>query len=178
MGGMMGWILQLRIVSMRLRLFTFVTLLGIGTVLGGWNALQNGLLEPWCQSAAALSEALMHLFGGGVVRAGTVLRDPQTQKAIMVSWGCSGADATFILFSAILVYPSCWWAKAQGLVAGFLALQGLNVARIITLFHLNNWSEQLFNFAHLYLWQGLLMLDVLVFMLIWLRWQKTQCRLA
>jgi exosortase/archaeosortase family protein len=59
-----------------------------------------------------------------------------------------------------------------------VAVQGMNVARIITLFHLNNWSEQLFNFAHLYLWQGLLMLDVLVFMLIWLRWEKTQCRPA
>lgn len=163
---------------MRLRLFFFVVLLGIGTTIGGWSSLQNGLLEPWCQSAAAISEGVIHLFGGGAVRAGSVLRDPQTQKAIMVSWGCSGADATFILFSAILIYPACWWAKVQGLVAGFLAVQGMNVARIITLFHLNSWNEQLFNFAHLYLWQGLLMLDVLVFMLVWLRWEKTRCHVA
>lgn len=163
---------------MRLRLLFFVVLLGIGTTIGGWNALQHGLLEPWCQSAAAISEGVMRLFGGDVIRSGAVLRDPLSQKAIMVSWGCSGADATFILFSAILIYPSCWWAKLQGLFAGFVAVQGMNVARIITLFHLNNWSEQLFNFAHLYLWQGLLMLDVLVFMLIWLRWEKRQCRPA
>jgi exosortase H (IPTLxxWG-CTERM-specific) len=96
----------------------------------------------------------------------------------MVSWGCSGADATFILVSAILVYPTSIRAKLLGVAVGFIAVQGLNVIRIITLYQLNIYSEQLFGFAHAYLWQGLLMLDVLVFLLLWLRWQRTHCATA
>jgi exosortase H (IPTLxxWG-CTERM-specific) len=106
---------------------------------------------------------------------GAELRDAVTQEAIIVLWACSGADATFILLSAILVYPSCWKAKMKGLMAGYLVVQGMNVLRIIWLFYLNQWSEAAFEFAHLYLWQGLLMLDALVFMLFWLRWEKSQC---
>jgi exosortase H (IPTLxxWG-CTERM-specific) len=160
---------------MRNRIILLVILLGLGTLIGGWGALQNGLLGPWCEIAAGLSAKLMHLFGSNVVQSGAVLRDPQTNKAIMVSWGCSGADATFILVSAILVYPTSIRAKVLGLISGFVAVQGLNVIRIITLYQLNIYSEQLFGFAHAYLWQGLLMLDVLVFLLLWLRWQRKQC---
>lgn len=163
---------------MRQRVIFFVLLLGLATVVGGWNALQYGLLAPWCEMAAELSARVMQAFGSPVVQHGAVLQDPESHKAIVVSWGCSGADATFILLSAILVYPSCWRAKLQGGVAGFIAIQGLNVIRIITLYHLNITNERLFNFAHAYLWQGLLMLDVLVFLLLWLRWQRTKCTIA
>ena len=161
---------------MRHRIILLVLLLGLGTVIGGWGALQNGLLGPWCEIAAGLSAKLMHLFSSNVVQSAAVLRDPQTNKAIMVSWGCSGADATFILVASIIVYPSYWRAKVLGVISGVFAVQGLNVIRIITLYHLNIYSEQLFGFAHAYLWQGLLMLDVLVFLLLWLRWQKGSLR--
>lgn len=160
---------------MRIRLILFVLLLGLGTVIGGWGAVQNGLLEPWCRTAAFLSEQFLKLFGSAVVRSGATLSDPESHHAIYVSWGCSGADATFILVSAILVYPTSLRAKLLGLISGFVAVQGLNVIRIITLYQLNIYSQPLFNFAHSYLWQGLLMLDVLVFLLLWLRWQRTQC---
>lgn len=163
---------------MKTRLVLFVVLLGLGTIIGGWGALQNGLLGPWCEIAAYLSAKLLHLFSSPVIQSGAVLSDPQSGKAIMVSWGCSGADATFILISAIVIYPSCWRAKLLGLITGFVAVQGLNVIRIVTLYQLNIYSEQLFGFAHAYLWQGLLMLDVLVFLLLWLRWQRTQCAMA
>lgn len=163
---------------MRNRIILLVGLLGLGTVIGGWGALQNGLLGPWCEIAAGLSAKLMHLFGSNVVQSGASLTDPRAHKAVTVSWGCSGADATFILISSIIVCPSCWRAKVLGLVTGFVAVQGLNILRIITLYQLNIYSEQLFGFAHAYLWQGLLMLDVLVFLLLWLRWQKSQCATA
>ena len=163
---------------MKTRLILFVLLLGLGTLIGGWGAVQNGLLAPWCEVSANLSAKLLHLFSSSVIQSGAVLRDPISNKAIMVSWGCSGADATFILLSAILIYPACSKAKIKGLMAGFVAVQGLNVIRIVTLYQLNIYSEQLFGFAHAYLWQGLLMLDVLVFLLLWLRWQRTQCAIA
>lgn len=41
--------------------------------------------------------------------------------------------------------------------------------RVISLFYLGQWNTQVFNFAHEYLWQALIMLDVLIVWLLWIR---------
>ena len=45
-----------------------------------------------------------------------------------------------------------------------------NVLRVVTLFYLGQWSLAAFEWAHLYAWQALIMLDAMVFWLLWLRW--------
>ena len=45
----------------------------------------------------------------------------------------------------------------------------LNVVRVISLFYLGQWNMQVFEWAHLYVWQALIMLDVLVVWLVWVR---------
>jgi exosortase H (IPTLxxWG-CTERM-specific) len=66
-------------------------------------------------------------------------------------------------------FPSGWKHKLIGLGAGFVAIQVLNVLRVISLFYLGQWNMDIFNFAHTYLWQALIMLDVLAVWLIWIR---------
>jgi len=41
--------------------------------------------------------------------------------------------------------------------------------RVISLFYLGQWNMQAFEWAHLYVWQALIMLDVLVVWLVWVR---------
>ncbi len=53
--------------------------------------------------------------------------------------------------------------------SGIVAVQGLNVVRVISLFYLGQWNMQVFEWAHLYVWQALIMLDVLIVWLIWVR---------
>ena len=74
-----------------------------------------------------------------------------------------------MLFAAVIAFPSTWRHKLVGLAAGFVAVQGLNVVRVISLFYLGQWNTQVFNFAQEYLWQALIMLDVLVVWLVWLK---------
>jgi exosortase H (IPTLxxWG-CTERM-specific) len=57
----------------------------------------------------------------------------------------------------------------MGMAAGLVAIQVLNVVRVISLFYLGQWSAAAFEWAHLYLWQALIMLDALVVWLLWLR---------
>ncbi|WP_367113325.1 hypothetical protein [Zoogloea sp.] len=45
----------------------------------------------------------------------------------------------------------------------------MNVLRVISLFYLARWDKDFFEFAHLYLWQALIMLDVLIVWLVWIR---------
>ncbi len=79
-------------------------------------------------------------------------------------------EAGIILIAAMLAYPAPWSATLVGILAGNLTVQALNLVRIISLFYLGQWSETAFEWAHLYIWQALTMLDVLVVFLIWLRW--------
>lgn len=41
--------------------------------------------------------------------------------------------------------------------------------RVISLFYIGQWSVAVFEWAHLYLWQALIMLDVLIVWMIWIR---------
>ena len=50
-----------------------------------------------------------------------------------------------------------------------VAVQGLNIIRVISLFYLGQWDLAAFEWAHLYVWQALIMLDVLIVWLIWVR---------
>ena len=79
--------------------------------------------------------------------------------------GCNGIETCLIFTTAVLVYPASWQMRMTGVGLGFVALQAVNVLRIIVLFYLAGQSEAVFRFAHLYLWQALIMLDVLV---VWL----------
>ena len=101
--------------------------------------------------------------------AGKVLWNTVSGFGVSIEPGCNGIEACIVLFAAIMAYPASWRHRLMGIVAGFAAVQGVNVLRVISLFYLGQWRTDVFNFAHEYLWQGLIMLDVLVVWLLWVR---------
>ena len=74
-----------------------------------------------------------------------------------------------MLVAAILAFPASWKRRLIGLAVGVVAVQGLNIIRVISLFYLGQWDLRVFEWAHLYVWQALIMLDVLVVWLVWVR---------
>jgi exosortase/archaeosortase family protein len=46
----------------------------------------------------------------------------------------------------------------------------MNILRIISLFYLGDWDLDIFSWVHLYLWPTLIMLDVLVVFILYLRY--------
>ena len=56
-----------------------------------------------------------------------------------------------------------------GILAGTVAIQALNLVRIASLFYIGQWNRDAFEWAHLYLWQSLIMLDALIVWVLWLR---------
>ena len=112
---------------------------------------------------------LIELFDQGVQSAGKVIRDLDSGFAISIEPGCNGVEALIILFAAIFAFPSSLKHKLIGFAIGFVAIQALNMVRIISLFYLGQWNMVWFEWFHLYLWQALIILDALVVWLIWLR---------
>jgi exosortase H (IPTLxxWG-CTERM-specific) len=124
---------------------------------------------PFTEMIAHLSAWIVQLFDSNVISQGILLQDRKTGFAVSIESGCNGIEAALVLIAAILAYPAPWKHKIIGLIAGLLAIQILNLVRIISLFYLGQWNQQAFEWAHLYVWQGLIMLDALIVFLIWLR---------
>ena len=98
-----------------------------------------------------------------------MIRSTVNGFAVSIEAGCNGIEATIVLVAAIFAFPAPWRDRLIGLAAGIVAVQGLNIVRVISLFYLGQWNMQVFEWAHLYVWQALIMLDVLVVWLVWVR---------
>ena len=132
--------------------------------------VQRMVVVPWTNFLAAASAALVHVFDSNVLAYGNVLQDMRSGRGISVEAGCNGVEACIMLAAAVFAYPAQLRARMTGLLVGSVAIQLLNLVRIVSLFYLVQWSARAFEFAHLYLWQALIMLDVLLVWLVWLRW--------
>lgn len=133
------------------------------------HPVQNAIILPWTGLLAKVSAALLVFFDGNVISYGKVLQHSITGVGVSIEAGCNGIEACLILTAAVLAYPASWQMRMTGIGLGFVAIQVVNVLRIIVLFYLAGQSEAVFRFAHLYLWQALIMLDVLVVWLLWVR---------
>lgn len=150
----------------------FLIFLAIQLTLFGINMLswvQQHLVLPWTALLARLCAGLVVWFDASAAAAGKVLWNTQSGFGVSIEPGCNGIEACIVLFAAVMAFPARWQHKLWGLAAGFVAVQALNVVRVISLFYLGQWNTAVFNFAHEFLWQGLIMLDVLVVWLLWVR---------
>ena len=148
----------------------FVIFILVQLVLFGIELLhpvQEHVVLPITAALARVCAFVISLFDAGAVSYGKVLMNPKNGFAVSVEPGCNGIEAFIVLTAAIVAFPSPWKHKMWGLVAGFFAVQILNVVRVISLFYLGQWNMTWFNFAHEYLWQAFIMFDVLVVFLIW-----------
>ena len=55
------------------------------------------------------------------------------------------------------------------MAAGTSIILALNTVRFISLFYLGQYSPSWFEFAHVYLWESLLMLDTLIIFGVWVQ---------
>ena len=114
-----------------------------------------------------VSAVLIRLFGGLAVASGDVLENPVSHFAIQMAYGCNGAHVTILLWAAVLAFPASWMQKAKGLAAGTAAIHAVNLVRFISLFYIGQYNRDWFDFAHLYLWESLMMIDTLAIFWTW-----------
>lgn len=140
--------------------------------------IQRLVVIPFTEAIAAISAWLVTLFDPDVVSSGIVLFDRESEFAVSIEAGCNGVEATIVLIAAMVAFPAPWRMRLIGIAAGFFAIQAMNLVRIISLFYIGQWNDTVFEWAHLYIWQALIMLDVLFVFLIWLRFLPKQNEMA
>jgi len=129
----------------------------------------QALVQPWTALVADVSSAVIRFFDGDARAQGAMVYSTRNGFAMVIMAGCNGVEAMLVLLAGILAYPAPWKLKLVGLGVGVVAIQLLNLVRLVSLFYLGQWDIKWFEWAHLYLWQVLIMLDALVVWMLWIR---------
>ncbi|MBT4522211.1 MAG: exosortase H [Halieaceae bacterium] len=127
------------------------------------------VIEPFAGWLAWVSAAIIIPFDDSILAYGKVLQHGNSGFAVSIESGCNGVEATIVLVAAVIAFPAPWLYRLTAIVLGALAIQFLNIIRIISLFYLGQWDIDMFSWVHLYLWPVLIMLDVLFVFIIYLR---------
>lgn len=133
---------------------------------------QKYVVVPLTTGLAHVCALVIELLGRDLRVLGVVLIDQTSGFAVEIAAGCNGIEAMILLIAAMVAFPASWRYTLKGIVLGMLGLQCLNVLRIVSLFFLGLWNSTAFEWAHLYVWQALIMLDALLIFLIWIRYNS------
>jgi exosortase H (IPTLxxWG-CTERM-specific) len=118
------------------------------------------------RSLVQASQRVIEICGGHAAREGAILRAPGG-FAVEMRDGCNAVNVTILLWSAMLAFPASLKMRVIGLTAGSVLIQAANIIRFISLYYLGQYSRPWFDFAHVYLWESLLILDTMVVFWIW-----------
>lgn len=154
--------------------FIFSAVLIVLFTLEMLNPVQEFVVVPFTTLLAKISAILVAPFDDNVIAYGKILQFTDTGFAVSIEAGCNGVEATIVLIAAVVAFPASWSQRVAAIGLGFLAIQVMNIARIISLFYLGDWDLDIFSWVHLYLWPTLIMLDVLVVFIFYLRYLGKQ----
>jgi exosortase H (IPTLxxWG-CTERM-specific) len=147
-------------------IFPLVMLVGFGLLLAPF-------LQPFIEKATGalvtVTAASIRLLGGHAQAQANLLRNPISGFTIEVKDTCNASNVTILLWAAILAFPAPLVQKLKGAAVATVMLHVVNVLRIVSLFYLGQFDNAWFEFAHLYIWEGLIVLVTLVLFWIWVQ---------
>ena len=134
------------------------------------ESVHAAVIIPFTNMLAWISASLIVPFDDAVIFHGRILQDAGSGFAVSIESGCNGVEATIVLVAAVVAFPAPWRYRLAVIVLGFIAIQVMNIGRIVSLFYLGQWNLDVFTWIHLYLWPVLIMLDVLIVFMLYLRY--------
>jgi len=146
-------------------LVLFIVLLGGSFTLISIQWVNDHAIEPLTAGIAQVSGAMLDLIGQNVTMHGTVIKGPRF--AVNIRNGCNGIEAMLIFLAAVVAFPASWRSRLLGLGLGILAIQVVNLIRVVALFLTGTYFPSLFDASHTVIWQTLVILSGV---LLWIFW--------
>ncbi|MEO7795878.1 MAG: exosortase H [Thermoanaerobaculia bacterium] len=146
-------------------LIFFVLILGASFTLISWNPVNDRVIEPFTGAIARAGGATLNLLGQGTRMEGTVIRSDRF--AVNIRNGCNGVEAMLIYFAAVLAFPATWKSRLLGVGLGFVAIQLVNLVRVVALFLTGVYMPKLFDSSHTVIWQTLVILSGVLLWILW-----------
>ena len=145
----------------------FGVFLGAGYLLSIYRPVLDQAINPFTAFIARVSSAILRFFGSEAHSQGTRLAGQGVSFELRN--GCNGVWATIIFVSAVLAFPSPLRLKLWGILLGFCAIFLINLARVISLYYIVLYYPKLFEGAHIYVWQSVV---IAAAVLLWLFWAQ------
>ena len=146
-------------------LVLFIVILGGSFTLLSLSWVNDHLVEPFTAGVAHAAGIALNLIGQNITMQGTVLRNETF--AVNVRNGCNGLETMLIFLAAVLAFPAPWKARGIGLALGMLAIQGVNLVRVVALFLTGAYFPKFFDASHTVVWQSVV---ILCGVLLWIFW--------
>jgi exosortase H (IPTLxxWG-CTERM-specific) len=146
-------------------LILFAVLLGGSFTLISVNWVNDHVIEPFTGGIARVSGATLDLLGQDVRMQGTIIRG--SRFAVNIRNGCNGVEAMLIFLAAVLAFPAPWRARLLGLAVGVVAIQAVNLVRVVALYLTGAYFPSLFDASHTVVWQTVV---ILFSVLLWILW--------
>ncbi len=146
-------------------LFLAILLVAFTTI--AFQTVNDAVVIPYTAFVARMSGVVLGLFGEDIMVAGCELRSPRF--AVTIYNGCNGLITSLIFISGVLAFPASWRAKGIGIACGLLAIQAINLVRIVSLFYIGVFLPDYFDESHILIWQSLVILAGVGLWVVWAR---------
>lgn len=146
-------------------LVKFLGLLTLFFVAVAPKPINDAIVEPFTGVVAKVGGVACRIFGEPTRMVGTTIAGPRF--SVNIRNGCNGLETIFIFAAAVLAFPASWKVRAWGLALGFLAIQAINVVRIVSLFYIGIHWPKLFEQSHQVIWQAIVILFGVVLWIVW-----------
>lgn len=143
----------------------FVAILAGGFTLIAYQPVNDNVIEPFTGGVAHASGIALNVIGQGIEKEGTILRNERF--AVNIRNGCNGVETMIIFLAAVISFPAPWKARVVGLVLGILAIQAVNLIRVVALFLTGAYFPALFDSSHTVIWQTIV---ILFGVFLWIFW--------
>jgi exosortase H (IPTLxxWG-CTERM-specific) len=145
----------------------FVSILSVSFAVLSLDQVNDGFVEPFTGGVASASGIALRLLGQDIKKTGTVLALADRSFAVNIRNGCNGIETMVIFLAAVVAFPAPWKARAIGLVLGCVAIQGINLVRVVALFFTGAYFPKFFDSSHTVVWQTI----VIAFgVFLWIFW--------
>jgi len=145
----------------------YAAVLAVGFFVLALRPVNDHVVNPYTTFVAHESKVALNLLGEGARVNGQILSSPRFSVAIYN--GCNGLEAILIFASGVLAFPTPWPRKLIGLLLGFVAIQAINIVRVVSLFYVGVFWPKWFSASHVFVWQSLVILFAVVLWVAWVR---------
>ncbi len=146
-------------------LAVFLLILAGGFSLLSVNAVNDRVVEPFTAGVARTSGTVLNLIGQSTQMRGTIIENGRF--AVNIKNGCNGVETMTIFLAAVFAFPASFRARAIGLVLGLLAIQLVNLVRVVALFLTGAYFPRFFDHSHTVLWQTLVVASGILLFIFW-----------
>ena len=145
----------------------FLAFLGVSFTVVALRPVDGAVVAPYTAFVARLSGGVLRLLGEDAVVNSCVVSSPRF--AVTIYNGCNGLITSLIFVSGVLAFPARWTARLIGVIGGLLAIQIVNLVRIVSLFYIGVFLPQHFSDAHIYIWQSVVIIAGISLWILWVQ---------